>query len=645
MADGAEFSIDFDVKGGDAATSAAASLAALAEKLTIAGTAALQASEAVKIGQAAYNQAETAANRAATAVEKIGIAADAQRGKLQAAMDAGDGSAAEKAAAKLQNLVARQAEAVSKSTAATAAMTAEAAALDKLKSAAAAAADNEGKLATQHSAAAKAAKEAEKGTKSAGDAAGGGSLNFRALSAGLGKLGGPLGSIGSQAAGVGGALQKLSKALGGAGPYVAAAVLAVALATAFVAAGLAITKFAVESADAARTSALLSDGIAGSVKGGRALDDAIDRIGKTVPQSREELLAMAGDLAKTGLKGEALSKALEETATKAAKLKWGPDFAKQLISLPNQAARLKQNISGIFSGLNIEGLLEGLSKLVALFDKNSATAEALKTVFESLFQPVVDGLTGLIPKAVSTFIQLEILGMKAAIAIKPYRGILIDIGIGFALLAAVVVGVIAIFVGAGLLMVAAFAALLALPFLIKDGFNYLADGIKSGIGAATDWLSEKFNAVVGFFQSLSLAEIGTQLINGLVEGLKAAGPNVLNAITGIASGAVDAAKKALGIKSPSTVFAEIGKHTAAGMEKGVDGGAAGVQSSVEDLVSPPDVKGGGVNAGPAKGSSGGTIVNVENLILQSSTDDPEGFAAQFRALIAGYEAQAGTAVP
>ena len=49
-------------------------------------------------------------------------------------------------------------------------------------------------------------------------------------------------------------------------------------------------------------------------------------------------------------------------------------------------------------------------------------------------------------------------------------------------------------------------------------------------------------------------------------------------------GATATGKTALGIASPSTIFAEIGLHPAAGMEEGVDGGAAGVQKSVEARV-------------------------------------------------------------
>lgn len=674
MSDGAEFEIDVEMKGGGDVESAAASLANFTSKLELAGTAATAASAAVKAGETAYSQAETAADRAGKALERIGIAADAQRGKLAAAMDTGDTSGADRAAAKLQALTQRQTEAAAKADATRSAMNAAAQSLDTLRGSAAAAADNEARLSAQTNAAAAAAKSAAtaakdaaaadaklaaaaasaaketakttEGTDKASKAAGGGALNFRALGAGLGKLGGPLGSIGSTAAGVGGAVQKLSKALGSTGPYVAAAVLAVALAAAFVVAGLAITKFAVSAADTARTQALLSDGIAGSVQGGRELDASLERLSNTVPIARDELTSMASELAKSGLKGQALTDALETAAVKAAKLKFGPDFAKQMLSLPNQAERLKSNFTGLFSGLKIEALLEGLSKLVKLFDSNEESGKAIKVVFESMFQPVVDGLTAIIPKAVSTFLQLEILAMKGLIAIHPYNPILRDIAIGFAGLAILVAGLIAILVAVGVAPIAAFALILALPFIMADAFNYLGSAIKSGVGAAMDWLTEKFNAAVAFLEGLSLSEIGVQLIAGLVAGITGAGGSVLSAITGIASGAVDAAKKALGIASPSKVFAEIGMHTAHGMSQGVDDAAGGVQGSMEAMVAPPAQAGGAPaaagGAAPAASSSGG---GPTFYITVTGGGDAQSIAEAVKEAIAEMLAQAGGALP
>ncbi len=640
MADGSSFSIELGVKGGGEAASAADAVANLASKLEIAGAAALSSSEAVKAGQAAYNQAEAAANRAALSVEKIGLAAAAQEGKVAKALEVGDLASATAAQNKLVALLARQDEAVAKATAATAAMNAEAAALDKLKSAAGAAADAEAKLSKQQAALESKTEAQTQADKAAADAQTKSVGTAGLLEGAFAKLGGPLGALGQKASGVGGAVLKMGKSLGAAGPYVAAAVLALAVAAAFVAATVAITRFAITSADAARTQALLSDGIAGSVAGGRKLDAKLDDLATKVPIARDELLGMAGDLAKTGLAGDELSAALEETAIKAAKLKFGPDFAKQLLSIDNQTARLKRSITTLFSGLKIEALLEGLSKIVDLFDKNSASANAIKAVFESLFQPVVDGLTAIIPKAIATFIQLEILALKALIMIKPYGAVLEAIGIGFLILGAIVAGIVVLFVAGFALMAGALALVLGGPWLLGDAFDSLGATIKESIGSAFDWFTAKVDAVMAFLSGISLSEIGTAMIDGLVAGILGAGPKVLGAITGIATGAISAAKNALGIASPSKVFEGIGANTAEGMAGGVDDGAPDVQSSMTSMVDPTAAAGAASGAAPAATAGGATY-----YVTVQGGGDAQSNVEAFRAWLASIGAQAGTAVP
>lgn len=244
--DGTTYTIDIDAPTGKA-EAAASAVDTLADRLKNAGAAASTAAEAVKAGEVAYAQAEASADRAAKALEKIGLAAEAQRGKLQAAMDAGDAKGADRAAAKLQNLVARQAEAAKKAQESTAAMNAQAASLDAMRAAADKAADEQKHLASALDGAKKAAKAQEELA-----AAAKGTGNLGKLSGALGQLGGPLGTLGNKATGTADAIADLTETVGAAGPYVALAVAVVALTAAVAAAGIAATKWAIGMADAAR---------------------------------------------------------------------------------------------------------------------------------------------------------------------------------------------------------------------------------------------------------------------------------------------------------------------------------------------------------------------------------------------------------
>jgi hypothetical protein len=88
----------------------------------------------------------------------------------------------------------------------------------------------------------------------------------------------------------------------------------IAIGTAAIFATVSIGKWAVGLADANRTQSLLAARSRAQRRRGRTSStDTIDRSRRrSVPQTREELLGMAGDLAKTGLRGKDLSKALED---------------------------------------------------------------------------------------------------------------------------------------------------------------------------------------------------------------------------------------------------------------------------------------------------------------------------------------------
>jgi hypothetical protein len=608
VTEGTSYQIDLGVAGAAGVNAAASSVDNLTRGLAAAASASAAASDAVKAGETAYRQSEASADRAAKALEKITLAMAGASGTT------------------LQNLVARQGEAAAKLNAATTAM-----------NAAAGAAENEAKLSKSLDAAKTAAASVEKARAAA---AGSGKVNE--MGEAFAKLGGPLGAVGQKAFSAADGMKKLGSSLGSAGPYAAMAIAIVAITTAAIGATVAVGAWAVSLADAGRTSELLSDGIAGTVEGGRQLDKTIHNLSSVVPQTREELLSMAAGLAKTGLSGDALADALETAAVKAAKLKYGPDFQKQTLSISNQVTRLKANVAGVFGGLKIEKLLEGMATLVALFDSSTASGNAMKVVFEDFFQPLIDGVASLAPKAERLFLQLEIWAMKALIAVKPYGSTILLVAETFGVLAAVAVGT----VGA---VIAILGGVIAAAALVGIGVQILVNKlVAAGIAIYTEFKAP-IDAVVSFLTSLSLAAIGSSLIDGLVAGIVGAGPGVIKAVTGIAGDAIGAAKKALGIASPSKVFAEIGMHTAAGMAEGVDGGSSDVRGSLEALVAPPapakSAPAPAAAAATARGTSDGGSPVFNFYGVEGAEDAQSRFEAAYLRMREGDAAQLGTAAP
>ena len=357
---------------------------------------------------------------------------------------------------------------------------------------------------------------------------------------------------------------------------------------------------------------------------------------------------MASSLAATGLRGDALSKALETAAVKAARLKYGPDFQKQTLSLDNQVTRLHANIAALFGGLHIDALLEAMSKLVGLFDATSASGKAIKVVFESIFQPLVDGVTEVIPKVIAAFLQLEIVVLKALIAIKPFGGkllllaevlgavtlVMIAMGVGFTL------AVIAPFVAAGVVIAAVVGEVILFGLAVYDAATKayaFGAAIVGGASTAFDWLKTKVKTATDFLSSLSLSSIGGDLMAGLADGIIDGGGAVLAAITGAVDDATKAAKQALGIASPSKVFHAIGMATGEGMADGVDASSVGVKDAIVTMAAPPAKSVAGT-ASPERAAS--EIYNFNFYGVQGAEDAEDRFAE----VLTNWRAQLGAGV-
>jgi hypothetical protein len=609
--EGTSFTIDLPVKGAAEVDAAARSLETLAARLTT--------------QKDAYSQAEKSANLAAKAVERLGLAAEAQRGKLATANDVGDSKGAARAEKMIAALANRQAEAATKAETLKAALASEAATLDKVT--------------REFEKAKKASEDANKAEKSP---------PYETIARGLRKLGGPLADLGDHVAKVGSGFEKLKKGFGsGAGAIVGTTVLTVALtaamiaaAAAAVAATIAVAAWAVGLADANRQSSLLAQGMVQSVKGGQALDASIKAISKTLPISNEELASMAKGFAYAGLRGKDLTNALQQSATWAARLKFGPDFQKEMLSLDEQSKVFKANIASTFGGLKIEGLLGALQRMIALFDDTTASGRAIKVVFESIFQPMIDGATDAQFKVEAFFLKLEIWALKGLIWLKPHASLIVKIGEAFAVFAGVL-AVVATVAGVVALAAAAIASPIFLIAVAITAAIIAAWSFRDEIGAA-------FTAVKAFFASLSLADVAADLIAGLVTGITGGGTAVFNAIKGVVMGAIDGAKKLLGIASPSKVFAEIGMQTGAGMEAGVDRSAPGVHNSLESMVEPPAAGAAKAAPAPASGAKGGLDLSGAQFIfhgVKDAEDAESRFGAVLTRLLEGDAAQLGAAVP
>jgi len=120
---------------------------------------------------------------------------------------------------------------------------------------------------------------------------------------------------------------------------------------------------------------------------------------------------------------------------------------------------------------------------------------------------------------------------------------------------------------------------------VTEAVKAMTDGFleaKDGIG---DAIEDAIEAARDFLEKVDLSDIGKNMIDGLIKGLKDNTEAFVKTLKDIIKNAIKAALDLLGIDSPSKVFAEIGLNTMLGMEKGVLAGGALPEDAVSNVVS------------------------------------------------------------
>ena len=100
--------------------------------------------------------------------------------------------------------------------------------------------------------------------------------------------------------------------------------------------------------------------------------------------------------------------------------------------------------------------------------------------------------------------------------------------------------------------------------------NFIHNAISGAASLVTNALKTVGSRGMSAFKSINWGGVGKQIINGIVSGIKGAASALYNALAGLAKNALNAAKNALGIHSPSRVFRDaVGKMIPAGIAVGI----------------------------------------------------------------------------
>ena len=168
------------------------------------------------------------------------------------------------------------------------------------------------------------------------------------------------------------------------------------------------------------------------------------------------------------------------------------------------------------------------------------------------------------------------------------------------------------------------------PKIIESGVNLLKkfwEGIASNIPELVSHLPEIIGAIIDGIGNLmgGIVDVGKNIVRGLWEGISSMGGWIADMVGNFVDGLVSAAKGALGIASPSKVFAGIGENMALGLgqgwnneynrirrdiEGGMDFGTANVDFSSSGLgVSSAGIVN-GISSAVQGGDFGSMIINL-----------------------------------
>ena len=113
----------------------------------------------------------------------------------------------------------------------------------------------------------------------------------------------------------------------------------------------------------------------------------------------------------------------------------------------------------------------------------------------------------------------------------------------------------------------------------------LAVGLAQALPEIIGSIPELFGEVVSAILSVDWLGVGSDIINGIIEGLKAAASNLWESVKSIARDALAQLKSELGIGSPSKVFADqVGQWIPAGVALGIDDNLESVDSALVGMA-------------------------------------------------------------
>jgi hypothetical protein len=349
--------------------------------------------------------------------------------------------------------------------------------------------------------------------------------------------------------------------------------------------------------------------------------------------------------------------------------RFGGVVAKQMLNVTNQITRLKSNFGKLFEDVNTDKFLGALDSVLSLFDQSTVAGSALHDIITDTFSSLFDTASDVVPYVKTLFKGLVIIGLQMVIGVKDLirefkrlGGASFDIDNlsksmsqagkqSRAALDSIDVGtlkqswdVMKSIPGALSEVASAFKEVGLAAWEIPKSFWIVGQNILSvlkwigeGLGDGVYWMvqiiKDDWSKLAGWWTSA-----GSNIVDGLIDGIKNGGARLVASVTGLAGDALAAFKKTFGIHSPSRVMMGMGRNLQLGLVAGLDQEAPRSHEAMGSMVSavaPPRVRGQSGN------SRGGTTVVMQPGAVNISGTNPQEMKDLFPEVMADVFEQAG----
>ena len=158
-------------------------------------------------------------------------------------------------------------------------------------------------------------------------------------------------------------------------------------------------------------------------------------------------------------------------------------------------------------------------------------------------------------------------------------------------------------------------------------WNTLATNLRTIATNLGQSLVNTFLSIWNRIRAINWLSLGVSIIQGVASGIRSAASTLISAAVQAATDAYNTVKAALGISSPSRLFASMGEMIPAGMAQGINKSAGMAIAALEDMVSAMTVP--AMTPAMAPAITSGRLTSMPSMLPEIPTSSKYGGGAQY----------------